>query len=173
MRVNNDLLASIDIDTGTLLHCLYLERPQTFYLYLPLFCKCFFQNIEHRNDKLLRFGPLHVIALCHDARQILQRTHSMPPFFMLYLTCAAGLKARTIFGGTNIRCPEAGLTITLSIRFFGSNVPKLAIVTLSPSSKMSDIAATTSLTNFCVCSLFRSVRFDSADMNSLLFNFIL
>ena len=56
---------------------------------------------------------------------------------------AAGLKFKTNFGGTIIRCPVDGFTIILSSLFFTSNDPKPATDTLSPLSKAIDIASMT------------------------------
>lgn len=91
---------------------------------------------------------------------------------MFSLTCVEGLKLSTILGGTSIRCPVVGFMKIRSMRFFGSKVPKLIIVTLSPPSKVSDIAEMTALTIFCVFSLFVPVFFDRAAINSLLFKVI-
>lgn len=56
-----------------------------------------------------------------------------------------------------------------SVRFLGSKVPKLATVTLSPSSNVADMAAMTALTKVCVFSLPIPVFFARVAINSLLF----
>ena len=89
-------------------------------------------------------------------------------FLIFSFSTVLGLKPTVSLGGISWRCLVAGLTMTRSVFFFVSKLPKPCTLMVSPSSKASAMISISFSTSCWQSFEEVSVRFASSAMNSLL-----